>query len=455
MTEFIFNLLNKLPDTVKADIGLYISLGLTVVVFVVALIAGMATNGDLGKFKACASGALKDLSPKNVNANMQLMPVKVKKQYKRAMLSGAKPSDVITVDAAINTPFSRSAISKLPAATAVGAVTALCIGAGISLVYTGSLTETQGIIAACTAVLGGLLVWIGSLVSSSVYKGALKKYDELMNALDDMRKSGAQSQAQSEIEQQSEQEEEQEETSVIHSKTDFDGPSRITVELDDNAQQLHTVEPEPQLIYSEPVYEQPHFEQPVYEQPQFERPEDPQPVYESEAEAVIIQEPVMSEAEQKAKAREEALAAARAEQAERLKAAQAAQSAQSVQNAQAAQARPAAQTQTSASASKTAAQQRLEELRAQREAQLKAQREAQAQARASAQAQKPSVSAEDVIARIEKINQEGATLPVMKEVALLLQQERAKPENKTPEQQKKLNEALSKLLKAMSAAGKK
>ena len=107
-------------------------------------------------------------------------------------------------------------------------------------------------------------------------------------------------------------------------------------------------------------------------------------------------------------------------------------------------------------AAKAAAQKRLEELRAQREAQLKAQREAAAQARATAQANATmSASAENVIEQIEQIDRNGAPLPVMKEVAMLLQKERAKPENKTPEQQKKLNEALSKLLKAMSAANKR
>ena len=73
----------------------------------------------------------------------------------------------------------------------------------------------------------------------------------------------------------------------------------------------------------------------------------------------------------------------------------------------------------------------------------------------AAAAQSGTSSADDVIARIEKIDREGAPRETMREVATLLQKERAKPENKTPEQQKKLNEALSKLLKAMSAASRK
>lgn len=88
---------------------------------------------------------------------------------------------------------------------------------------------------------------------------------------------------------------------------------------------------------------------------------------------------------------------------------------------------------------------------------MEAARAAQAQAQAQAQTAAPAgtSSADDVIARIEKIDREGAPRETMREVATLLQKERAKPENKTPEQQKKLNEALSKLLKAMSAASRK
>ena len=79
----------------------------------------------------------------------------------------------------------------------------------------------------------------------------------------------------------------------------------------------------------------------------------------------------------------------------------------------------------------------------------------QAQAQAQARPQTAgSSTVDDVIAQIDKIEREGAPRETMREVATLLQKERAKPENKTPERQKQLNEALSKLLKAMSGARK-
>jgi len=59
---------------------------------------------------------------------------------------------------------------------------------------------------------------------------------------------------------------------------------------------------------------------------------------------------------------------------------------------------------------------------------------------------------EDVVAQIERITAAGASKQTMLEVAKLLQAERAKAENKAPEQQKRLNAALATLLKAISTA---
>jgi len=186
----------------------------------------------------------------------------------------------------------------------------------------------------------------------------------------------------------------------------------------DNASGAAPVMSEPQQAYAEP---QAYAAEPqqandqtqaTYAEPQaYEEPQayaaEPQQVYDEPqqdfAEQSVVIEPQRdSEEEMRRKAREEALAQARAQQME-----------------------------------------------AQRQAQAAA-----AAAQAQAQAQAPS-SVDEVIERIEKIDREGASREAMREVATLLQKERAKPENKTPEQQKRLNAALSKLLKAMSSASRK
>ncbi len=157
-------------------------------------------------------------------------------------------------------------------------------------------------------------------------------------------------------------------------------------------------EEQPQQVYAEP--------QAAYAEPQQTAYAEAQPVYEEQPQVVNVA-PQESDEEIRRKAREEALAQARAQQQ---------------------------QQQAQAAAQQHAAQQQA----------------AQKQA-----APAGGTSADDVIAQIEKIDRDGAPRETMREVATLLQRERAKPENKTPEQQKKLNEALSKLLKAMSAASRK
>ncbi len=157
-------------------------------------------------------------------------------------------------------------------------------------------------------------------------------------------------------------------------------------------------EEQPQQVYAEP--------QAAYSEPQQTAYAEAQPVYEEQPQVVNVA-PQESDEEIRRKAREEALAQARAQQQ---------------------------QQQAQAAAQQQAAQQQA----------------AQKQA-----APAGGTSADDVIAQIEKIDRDGAPRETMREVATLLQRERAKPENKTPEQQKKLNEALSKLLKAMSAASRK
>jgi hypothetical protein len=59
-------------------------------------------------------------------------------------------------------------------------------------------------------------------------------------------------------------------------------------------------------------------------------------------------------------------------------------------------------------------------------------------------------TSDDIIARIRQIKFEGASIQTMQSIALLIQREREKKENKTLEQQRRMNEALSDLLKTMS-----
>ena len=62
----------------------------------------------------------------------------------------------------------------------------------------------------------------------------------------------------------------------------------------------------------------------------------------------------------------------------------------------------------------------------------------------------PKDSVEAIIMKINDVRANGASVETMQEIALLLQREREKQENKTAVQQRRLNEALAELLRAMS-----
>lgn len=382
MTKTILELLAKLPESIRTDFGLYVGLGLTLVVFIAALIAGLVSGGALKKEKC---------------------------------------------KAAVAAAYKSRAISRIAPATAVGAVVSVLIGIGLSTVYNGTalFTAIEGIILACTALLGGILTAIAALISAAVFKGALKKCPDKHSDTAESSHGQPAYESPRAMNESAYQSERREQPAPRRS---YEEPAQPSYEEPTPAYEESSAYEEPSASYEQPSYEQPAYEEPA---PSYEQPSYEQPAYE-EAEQNDYEEPSdeQNAEDERARAREEAMAALRAEQ----------------------EAREAANNE----AAKLAAQQRLEELRAQRAAQVKAQREAAARANAEAAANaQASVSAEDVIAQIEKIDRDGATLPVMREVAMLLRKERAKPENQTPEQQKKLNEALAKLLRAMSAANKK
>lgn len=402
MIQKISEIFGKIPESLRDDIGLYVGLGLAVLVFVAALAVSLAGKGEFGKFVSLAKSAIKDGTRNGVNSVMKKMQKGVVGQYRHALHSGSKPSECICETDAIVIPFKTCAMSKFPLATAIGAAIAMCVGVGISVAISGKIGESEGITVALVALVGGILTLVAAAVSSATFKGGKRTYVKFTETLDLL---SAQSGTQSES-----------------------APASEEIRMSENAQTEEVVYEQSETYAS---YEQPateaegpsaEYATPVYEQPEYAA----EPAVEADG-------PTPEEIEaERAAAREEALKAQRAEQEEIARRQEAEKAA--------------------------AAQRRLEELRAQREAQLKARREAQAQQNASVHAQaqtEPSVGAEDVIARIDRISAEGAPLPAMKEVAMLLQKERNKPENKTPEQQKRLNEALAKLLRAMSAAQKK
>lgn len=416
--------LNKLfTVTLKfsPDIWLALALGIVVVAFAVTLIAGLLS----GEFKNVKGLMARVVSkPAAVLPIMQKMPIHISKQYKRARMNNMKPSDLVTEQECVTLPYKRSLISKIWVvtfvATVIAAGIAFCAGpvAYAAAANAGGevndsvLSMATYLMPLLTLIVGGLLTLLGAIIGKVSYGGALKTYAKFVAAIDGDH--GQAQTAQPQAEQQPQQ-----------AAYAYGGAEPVAEAQAEYAEPVaQPVYNEAQPVYGEaPAYGDTNAQSGAYVEPE---PMAAEPVVEPVVQTVSAE----SEEDFRRRAREEAMAAMRAQQEEAARAAQARQQAQ--QQQQQFQQVPPQQPQFQQAAPQQSFQQ------------------AQPQP-----APAGSSSADEVIARIDQIEREGASREAMREVATQLQKERAKPENKTPEQQKRLNEALSKLLKAMSAASKK
>ena len=394
----MFDKVAEILGKLNGMILLIAALGIVAVVFVLGVV--FALGGDLGKFKKVAKKVIKEPTLNNCNATAKELPIRARKQYKTVKQTGCKPDDAITPDACVYAPFKESAAAHMPGAVMAAGILAILFSFFAAPLVKERAAGNLNVVYVLPAVVtAGVMIFrlAAGLVSSAILKSGMKAYNGYVGVLGKVLSGGGAAAHEAGNDSAPAYEHSTGEPRAYDAT--FDAPERITVEL---AEEENEVKAEP---VTETV---------------------------AEAETVVMAEPVEDEAAQKARARAEAMAAARAEQA----AAQAA----AAQAAQAAAQKAAEQAAAQAAAHATAAQ-----------AQPAQSNPAPAQAAPSA----ATSSADEVIARIETIKREGAPITAMKEVALALQKERAKPENKTPEMQRKLNEALAALLKAMSSANKK
>lgn len=387
----------------SADIWFIILMVVVVAAFVVTLVVGLVV-GKLKSVKSAMHSAV--ANPNAVVGAMKKMPADIKGQYRTARMTNTKPSVLITEQVCVDEPYKSSLVSKVWLVTLVA--TLVCAAIAFLMIPMATAVEAMN-------ALGGEMI-------EALAEGA-EEAEEAAAAV---------------------------ETLYAPLFGGYVGPTVLLVlggiltlvggligkavhagsaklyakfvpVMDGEAggaqpqmqQQMHAQYNEAPVYGAEaqeaPMYAAEHQDAPMYSaepqdtpvysaEPQAEYGAPTQePVYEQAA--PVVNEQQESDEEIRRRAREEALAQARAQQ-------------------QAAQ--------------------------------------AQAQAAQQPRAQATSGSSvDDVIAKINDIEANGASRETMREVATQLQKERAKPENKTPDTQKRLNEALSKLLKAMSAATKK
>jgi hypothetical protein len=420
---------------VSPDIWLYICLGILAAGFIAVLLVTLLA-GDVNKFKRAAKIVIS--SPSDQKAAIvaaKRMPSKVTKLYKRVKATGEKPGDVIGVDSAINVPYYTSVAPKftlIMLLTTIFTVFLMLAGGYISTAKTTAGFSAVYADLAVVAVAGLIFTVIAFVVSALFYKGAVKKYDAYISALDALSKDGG-----------FENVDLGEADAAVMKKPAQKGkkPDNAASVTEDAAEDI-------------PVYT------PAYE-PQSEGKEQSYGGYQMQAEGF---DPKAGEAFTISSPNVVTNNGPMANTViiEEDNPAPAAQSSRPgfgrpYSGESAPVFEPVAEPSVSAprmSVPLTTAQ----DLRARAEAARAERMEREKAANQAAAESKPmgvSGSADEVVKKIEKAASEGAPLSTMKEIALQLQQERAKPENKTPEMQKKLSEAQVMLIKAMSSALRK
>lgn len=387
-----------------AEYWLIVLVCVVAVAFLVTLIVGLVV-GRFKKIKAVMRMAT--ANPSATVAAMKKMPQAVKTQYKDARMGNLKPSMLVTQQVCVDEPYRYSLLSKVWIVTFVA--TLICamlafvispvavqpsLGEGATEEEIAAFEKTMEAIRIAPYTSAAFVLIAGGLLT---LVGAIVGHCMYNSAVKAYEKFAP-------VMDGDPRAAEQMSASAENQQVYAEPQQQYAEQPQQYAEQ--PMYGEPQQAYAEPqqVYAEP---QPVYGEPQ-QAYAEPQQVY-AEPQTVVAAEPQESDEEIRRRAREEALARAREQQAAQQ---------------QAAQPQP----------------------------QVVQQQQAKPQQQA---APAGSSSVDDVIAQIEKIDRDGAPRETMREVAQLLQRERNKPENKTPEQQRRLNEALSKLLKAMSAASRK
>ena len=182
MLEQIVTILSALSPF----IWLIIALSMIAASFLVSTLL-LYLTGDVIKFKKSAKAFLKEPTRANSIATAKRMPIKVRKLYKRALITNEKPSDVIGIDAGLYGPYQMSIAPKTTLIVFFISFFAMAIAACGAFAYSLSMGFA---VLATTAVAGFLFTIIMLILVGSFYKRTARIFNEYVDALDKLVKDG-------------------------------------------------------------------------------------------------------------------------------------------------------------------------------------------------------------------------------------------------------------------------
>jgi len=468
MTQIFTNIISIL----RYDLWLYVGLGLIALSFIIALVLTFV-GGDVNKFKRVSRSFTTNPTHENADASAKKMPVKVGRLYNRHKTTGERPGDAIGIDSAIYGPYQATFAPKATLMVFIVSVFATMLVAGGAFISrylncyycvysyhlhhyyctaaTLSIALVSAIVFALVTALAGLLFTIITLVVATLaYKGAVKNYNNYIEKLEKLTKESSYVAASMPITQEIEPAVQ----NVPFMSANFVAQNQTADEM-----------PHFNFAASNPAAdEMPHFEfaqampktvetEPMVEPQEFVAPADI-PIAQDFSNINIADSPFGQVSLDPFITTERP-------------ATEPSVSPYSTTRTPYPTTRTRERKPIIEDVTRTRERQSIDDMR---DRVAKA-REARTGATAGAY-NKPSPSvaaattiprtragaasnADELLQKISRAIEDEAPLATLKELALKLQQERAKPENKTPEKQKNLSETQIKLMRAMTGAMKR
>ncbi|MDR2201855.1 MAG: hypothetical protein LBP26_03720 [Clostridiales bacterium] len=432
----MFTKIQEFAAKISPDVWLYVGLGIIGAVFLIGLILTYAT-GEVKQFKKGAKVLLSAPSAKTALDAAKIMPVKVKKLYKRMKTTGEKPSDVMAFDSCIGCGYATSFASRFSKVVLFTTLLTAPLISGMLLTAAEDALIKAGIGAAAVSAVGLLLTAVSAAVATAYYNGAVAIYNFYVDALDKLSKGGdfsdvdlgeAKSEVKPEVKPEKNKNKRKSDEAAFASGAasapekpsadsvtpgpaymNFDAPTRLNIEIVEDDEDAPVTAAETVVSVKDEAVAAPVIN----------------------SDLADIEEEIRREKEARERERE---TRERAEQikvrTEQLRAARAASAASEPPAHESAVVTPPPQTRESVVTPPP-----------------------QAQTRPATAAAAPNIggSAAEIIARINRIVEQGADAQERRDAALQLSRERAKPENQNEQTKAQLKAAFDALMKSMSA----
>ena len=182
----MLNLITDIVTALESDIWLFIALGIIALGFVASMVLTFV-GGDVNKFKKAAKGFIVNPTRENAAATAQNMPVKVTRLFKRMIATDERPSEAISADSAVYAPYQATFAPKAPILMLVISVFASLL----VLATVGFVAVSTGLAYAFVTAVAGLIFTVVQLVVSNIhYKGCVKTYNDYIDALEGLTPDG-------------------------------------------------------------------------------------------------------------------------------------------------------------------------------------------------------------------------------------------------------------------------